>query len=422
MKRILVLIFCVLLVFSLSGCFATEEIISYFLPKEITDEEISLQQQEFINIGYSNSYDEDEIQFVLSVDELKAWENPYEKYSSYILYNSLSDENEKLVYHALEYALVNSYQYTFIDYRIDVNRERIREIAELLSLDTPLLEQNLVCNVFYQVAFYNYEYSEERTVEVLHRSNTISVRNFSHLLWMQKMLAVDIAETIIDDLDPEASEIEKAEEIYRFIAENVTYIPYENEYGHYQGALKPFLYDALVLKETHCDGFTNALALLYAMAGFEQVEKHNVTTMGHTWNFVKIDGSWYNIEGTAGSYIPEGETTMGSGLMFAFPDFMNEDYADLKELYEASESSYYMNPDGFTESCDSDDFFDIILDGFSKHNDEWALVIIDIYNEDSALRELDNLVYTYYESMKYYKLDIAEGKTALLYLRGDLIE
>lgn len=421
MRRMIITLVCLILMLTSSGCSFIGELASSITPTvPLTDEEISLQQQEFINIGYSNSSNEDEIQKILSLDELNAWENPYAKYSSYILYNTLT-EDEKLVYRALEYALVNSYINTFIDYRIDVHEDRIREIAELLSLDTPLLEQNIICSVYNQAAFYDYDYNEERTVKVLHRSNTVYVRNFTRQLWNQKMLAVDIAQDFIDDLNPNATEIERAEEIYRFIAENVTYIPYENEYGHYKGALKPFLYDAFVLKETHCDGFTNALALLYAMAGFEQVEKHNVTTMGHTWNFVKIEGQWYNIEGTAGSYIPEGKTSMGSGLMFAFPDFMHEDYADSQELYENCDTSYYMNPDGFTESCDSDDFFDIILEGFDRHNDEWALVIIDEYNEDDAMRELDNLVYTYYESMKYYKTDIADGKTALLYVRGDLL-
>lgn len=420
MKKLFSKLLCIFFVFTLGGCNFIGSIAKNISPTELTDEEISLEQQEFINIGFSRSANEEEIQLVLSLDELDAWKNPYEKFSCYILYDTLNDD-EKIVYRALEYALINSYIYTYIDYRIDVHQDRMSEIAELLSLDTPLLEQNLVLNVYDQVAFYDYEYSDERIVEVLHRSNTIRVSNFTRELWNQKMLAVDIAETIIDDLDPNATEVERAEEIYRYIAQSVTYIPYENEYGHYKGTLKPFLYDAFVKKETHCDGFTNALALLYAMAGFEQVEKHNVTTMGHTWNFVKIEGQWYNIEGTAGNYIPEGTTTMGSGLMFAFPDFMHEDYADNQELYPECKSSYYMNPDGYTESCDSNDFLDIILEGFDNHNDEWALVIVDEYNEDAALRELDNLVYTYYESMKYIKVDIADKKTALLYVKYDLM-
>ena len=424
MKKLLLSFMCLLLVLTVGGCYledALDVIVSNIIPTEITDEEISLQQQEFINIGFSYAGDEDDIQVVLSVDEVRNWENPYGKYSSYLLYSTLESDDEKLVYKALEYALVHSCRYTFIDHRINVSSERMREIATLLSLDTPLLEQNLVCTVFDQVAFYDYEYSEERTVEVLHRGKTISMRNFTRELWNQKMLAIDIAQTIIDDLDPDATEIERAEEIYRYIAQSVTYIPYENEYGHYKGTLKPFLYDAFVLKETHCDGFTNALALLYSMAGFEQVEKHNVTTMGHTWNFVKIEGQWYNIEGTAGGYIPAADCTMGSGVGFAYPDILNKDYADFQELYPEGTESYYMPVDGFTKSCESDDFFDIILKGFENHNDEWALVVVEKCDKEAAHNKLENLVYTYYEPMSYYTMDITKGRTALLYLKSDLI-
>lgn len=420
MKKALYTFLCLTLFFSLSGCYPLYGLLNTYVPTELTDEEISLQQQEIINIGYSRSEDEDEIQLVLTLDELDAWENPYGIYSCYMLYESLTDD-EKIVYRALEYALVNSYRYTFIDSRIDVSNERILEIAELLSLDTPMLEQNLVCTAFDQVAFYDYEYSETRTVEVLHRSSTVSCRNFTRELWNQKMLAIEIAQDFIDSLDPDATEIDIAQQIYRYIAENVEYIPYENEYGHYKGTLKPFLYDAFVLKKTHCDGFTNALALLYSMAGFEQVEKHNVTTMGHTWNFVKIEDEWYNIEGTANDFIPEDDTTMESGLLFAAPDIYFEDYADSAELYPESTESYFMNPDGYTESCDSDDFFDIILEGFGNHNDEWALVIVDEYNEDSAKRELDNLAYTFYESMKLCHIETANGRYALLYMKAYIL-
>lgn len=417
MKRFFCIAISFILVFALSGCMEMDYVFLNLLPTVITDEEISAQQQENINIGFSNT-SEDDIQCVLSLAEVEAYENPYGEYSSYILFDTLT-EDEKIVYHSLEYALVNSYRYTFIDYRIDVSNTRISEIAELLSLDTPLLEQNLVYSVFDQVAFYDYEYSEERTVSVLHRGTTVSVRNFTRELWNKKMLAVDMAQDFINELDPYASEIEIAEEIYCYIAKNVTYIPYENEYGHYKGTLKPFLYDAFASKETHCDGFTNALALLYAMAGFEQVEKHNVTTMGHTWNFVKIEGEWYNIEGTAGHYIPQYDSTMGPGLMFAFPDIYQEDYADYKELYPECTSSYYMNPDGYTESCDSDDFFDILIDGFEKHNQEWALVIVDEFDEYAARRQLNDLVYTYYETMEYHTILTADGRYATLYSRGD---
>lgn len=421
MKRFLALILSIILLFALAGCSYAQELLLSIYPTEPDDETISLAQQEFINIGYSNSQYEDDIQFIMPLDELKAWENPYKDYSSYILYNTLN-EDEKLVYKALEYALVNSYERTFIDYRIGVNTPTTEKIVKLLSLDTPLLEQNVIFSVYNQVAFYDYEYSDTRTVEVLHRSNCVSVKNFTRQHWNQKVQILDLAQDFVDSLEDDMSEIEKAEAIYRHIAENVTYIPYENEFGHYKGYLENFLFDALVTKETHCDGFTNALALLYEMAGFEQVEKRNTITMQHTWNFVKIEDTWYNIEGTAGGYIPKEDCTMGSGLLFATPDIYFKDYCEFKELYPEAKSSYYMNPDGETESCDSSDFFDILLEGFEKHNDEWAIVIVDEFDKDSAHRQLANIADYYWESMVYYKIDTADDRTLLMYSKQYIME
>ncbi|MBE6794342.1 MAG: hypothetical protein E7532_05310 [Ruminococcaceae bacterium] len=418
MKRIIISIVSFVLIFTLFGCTANSKYEE--TEPTLSDEEISLQQQEIIKIGFSATDDEDVIEKTLSIEELRAWENPYSKYSSYILFDTLT-EDEKLVYHALEYAMVNCYNYTFIDNRIKVSPKRADEIAELLSLDTPLLEQNLSHFAYSQAAFYDYQYSETRTVKVLHRSTTIKIKNFKKDLWDKKMLALKEAEKVIAQMDMTQSEVELAEEIYRYIAEGVTYIPYENEMGYYKGHLMPFLYDALIKKESHCDGFTNALALLYAMAGFEQVEKHNITTLGHTWNFVKIEGQWYNIDGTFQDLIPESSATMGGGVGFAFSDALQSAPDDLQELYPKSTSSYYLKPDGYTESCDSDNFLDILLEGFEKHDGEWALVIVDEYNKEAATDALNDIAYTYYTSMLCVMLEICDNKNAILYFRTDIM-
>ena len=418
MKKTLFAFISFVLIFTLFGC-TTNSNYEETEPT-LSDEEISLQQQEIIKIGFSATDDEDVIEKTLSIEELRAWENPYGKYSSYILFDTLT-EDEKLVYHALEYAMVNCYENTFIDNRISVSVKRAEEIAELLSLDTPFLEQNLSCIAYNQAAFYDYQYSESQTVKVLHRNKTISISNFREELWDKKMLALKEAEKVIARMDMTQPEIELAEEIYRYIAENVTYIPYENELGYYRGHLKPFMYDALVNKESHCDGFANALALLYAMAGFEQVEKQDTKTVGHTWNFVKIDGQWYNIDGTNGSYIPQNSDTMGAGLGFAFADELQIANPDYKTLYPLCTTAYYLNSDGYTESCESDDYLSILLEGFENHNGEWALILVDEYDELSAMHARHSIIdiYDTLISSITYKRDT--DKYATLYFRTDVM-
>jgi len=149
MKKLLLSFISLVIVFALFGCTSPTDTKTQTLPETeaktepsteiyLSDDEISEQQGEFINIGFSSTDDEDVIEKIIPVEELKAWENPYGKYSSYTLYDTLTDD-EKLVYHALEYAMVNSYTRTFIDYRINVSATGAELIADLLSMDTPLL-------------------------------------------------------------------------------------------------------------------------------------------------------------------------------------------------------------------------------------------------------------------------------------------
>ena len=95
MKKTLFAFISFVLIFALFGCTAN----SNYEETEptLSDEEISLQQQEIIKIGFSATDDEDVIEKTLSIEELKAWENPYGKYSSYLLYDTLT-EDEKLIY------------------------------------------------------------------------------------------------------------------------------------------------------------------------------------------------------------------------------------------------------------------------------------------------------------------------------------
>ncbi len=387
-----------------------------------TDEEIIAEQSEILKIGFLNiesKEDENDIEEILTVEELKSWVNPYGKYSSYILYSQLT-EDEKLVYKALEYGLVNSYESIAIDYRINVTRPRMEEIAELLSLDTPLLEQNIYALAGVYTGFYDYEYSEDRTIEILHRANTVYVTNFKSDLWELKLKAIEEAEKIVSSFDKDLTETQLAEEIYRYIAKNVKYTPYENEYGHYKGSLSPFLYDAIVKKESHCDGYANALALLYSVAGFEQVEKHNRTEIGHTWNCVKIDDKWYNIDGTGGDWIIDNTKTMGQGLLYCFSDELQDEYPNHYEIYPDCPESMYISPGAYLSSCNDRHFSDTVYKNFIKNKMEWALIILDKYTKDD-LRTMSNNLYSKLGfSFVLITKRVHNNKTAVLILRKDI--
>lgn len=410
MKRLLACVLSAVMLLLLAGCTIPMQ------PPEPTDDEIIMQQQETVKIGFASDSDNFDHVYILTLPELSAWDNPYSIYNSYYFYDTLNDD-EKIVYRAVEYAMTYCYTQIFIDSRIDVFFGRMEKIVEYLSLDTPLLEQNLTCSAGNAVAYYNYQVNESRTVEVPLRSSYISVRNFSRELWQKKMLALAEAKKVFSTFNTDCTDVELAEQIYQYVALNIEYIPYENEYGHYKGMLKPFLYDAFIHKKTHCDGYANAMALLFALAGIEQIEKSGYTTdSGHTWNCVKLEGKWYNCDGTMGGAIMEQYSTMGSGLGFAFSDHLQHMQPENEKHYPVCDESYYMNPDAHLESCKGQKFINAVNNGFAKHDGEWALMLVDEYDEDimeQQLQEIANQNYTTVNVKIYHLIN----KTALLYYK-----
>ena len=407
--KLCLLIFPLIICIFLSGCMP----LGLMLTTVVTDEEIAAEQEAISKIGFSKSED-NHIDYIMLPSELKAWENPYKEYFSYYFYNRLSDNN-KLIYKALEFALVNQYTLTHIDYRIDSSSDELLTILDYLSLDTPLLEQNLISAATEEANFYNYQYNEERVVEVIHRGSTIYCKNFGYELWSKKLTAIDEARRVYEKIDKNLTDAQLAEELYRYIAGNVEYIPYEDDSGIYEGDLANFLYDAFINKKTHCDGFSNSLALLFEIAGFEQVEKVGYSTeAGHTWNCVKIGDEWYNCDATSGKNFLDELCDNGAGLGFAFSDTL-ESYTPLyKTQYPSCNKSLYLNVDIELPDLDYEGLYDEIRKGFEKHNNEWTLIVIWDYEDEKLQDILNNLAYEYYTDIYCRKFDLYDNSKALL--------
>lgn len=410
MKRIAVILLCCIQLLLITGCFSTEP--------EISDEEIILQQQEILRFGFSS--DHQTLKEILTLDELLAWTNPYASYSSYYFYKMLKTE-EQYIYRALEYAMVHSYEVITLDSKIEILNDRCEALVQCLALDTPLLEQNVftTCGSHYKDT-YDYVVDEDRTVSIPWYTNKLSVSNFKSELWEKKMTALKEAKKVFARFKKHDTEMELAEEIYRYVAKNTEYIPYENENGYYRGHLMPFLHDAFINKKTHCDGFTNAMALLFAMAGFEQVEKEGFATdAGHTWNCVKLDGKWYNCDATAGSWIPKGSTSMGAGPFFAFSDKLIGYEVKWDTQYPKCKKSYYVNPDGTVKDLSGNEFYNTVRKGFAEHK-EWSLVIVQSVDEKKLNHQMQRLANAYFCSVYYHSIRLADGAEGILITKKDV--
>lgn len=425
MKKTVSIILIISLLLCTSGCSLAENIKVNLIDTlksrgiiPLSDEEIIEMAKETVKFGFSSAMDEDIIEFTLTKDDLENWENPYGEYAAYYFRDKLEDD-DKLVYKALEYAMVNSYKRTYVDTRIDVSMKTLDLIPAYLSYDTPFFEQNRDCFTYTKVGFYDYKYSEERTVPVAMYSKVLSVDNFEENLWNKKMEALEKAKEIIKTFDTTKSEAELAEEIYRYVALNTEYEKYINENGYNTVDGQSFLYDAIVEKKSQCDGFTNALSLLFNLAGFESIEKE---CPGHTYNCVKIGDKWYNCDATASSAIPSQSKTMHSGVYFAFCDTLQDQHPTYGDQYPKCEESLYMNPDAILKDYSEEDLDEAIRKGFENHNDEWALVVVDIYDENMTQRVMQNAANQLHTTIVAYKIRAIEGNFALIFSESSLWE
>jgi hypothetical protein len=226
----------------------------------------------------------------VSVYKVKNYKSVYSQYNTYTHYSQLN-QNEQMVYRAFEYALDNSFPYILIE---DIYLEELtyspKDILYLLSLDSPLVEQNLLnaTDTFVSSAKAPFnKFFEEK------KGTAIYISNFTSDKLAKKEKAISKAKEIIDTIpDSFATEEKKLEYIYMNLGDRLRYELYQDDDE------KNYLYDALCMETSQCDGFANAFSLLCNMANIPCIEKISVPQreMGHTWNAFKLGDDWYNAD------------------------------------------------------------------------------------------------------------------------------
>lgn len=228
----------------------------------------------------------------LELSLVEQYRSEYDVYNSHVYYDLLS-EPEQTVYHVYEYALDNGYVDMCIDSRlIDECERSALQILIYFSLDSPLVEQSI---------YYRYGDSE-LLVGNLNKIRVpvfrIGVPSMSSEMLDLKKQAIEKADEIISGIPADCVGFERIRYIFDYLVDNIDYTDYSGSESKYES----YLYDALCAGSTDCDGYANAFALLAGKCGFECFEKcylpDDSTKPGHTWNTVKIDGTWYNADAT----------------------------------------------------------------------------------------------------------------------------
>lgn len=350
---------------------------------------------------------------LLTEEDLLERNSRYTAYRSSVLYDSLSD-NGKLVYRAMEYAMEESLPFICVDRRLVAGGKELEDILRCLSLDSPLLEQNLryasqEFSVNYPLSVWNF-----RPIRATFEGYYIKVSNFEDNLWDKKQEALDAAEALVDALPDGMSAEEASEVLFRRIALGAEYFDYPRGGNH----VESYLHDALLKGKANCDGYTNALALVYRLAGIECVEKtYNGDTekgeSGHTWLSFRLDGKWYNADATGRATIPETVTAMKGGLYYGYADILQGYVPLFAERYPPCEDGLAIKVDAHVATTDDPSLTQIFISGLRKNDTLWTLVVTDSMTKKQVQAHVQATANVLKCNITTRYVELAEGRTAI---------
>lgn len=404
-KRLLALLLCLSMLCLTVGCEIYIPIVSDLLRMEAEKEETIPK----IAFGRKEITDEEE-ELILSEEELLGKELSGDDYRASLHYDRLTSEKQ-LIYRALEFALENGYTYIYVDEKIASNSDMLSEILKKFALDSPLLEQNLS----YQMGEFTTYYDVGASTAEL-SGYYLKVDNFEEKYWEKKLVAIEAAERLISSMPKNLSDIEKAEYLHRKLLDNTQYYDYTDK----SDEVNNYLYDAFITGRTHCDGSANAYGLLLNLAGIKCVEKQHTgeNTVGHTWNFVFLEGEWYNIDATAVEDRDSIDYEYRVRKLFGFSDELQQYIPDYQAAYPEAKSNIGLTLNDRLPNIETKDFISKVKKAYKDNKEKYACFLLYYYDENAANKamkklanELDSSVYwILYEG----KDEVTKGRAVLV--------
>ena len=215
--------------------------------------------------------------------ELLEYETKYPDCNGTWFRDQLSGE-DLIIYNSYLYALENRF-IGFTLYVEDSDKD-FSYIRELVSLDSPFLEQN----------YTHYEHVWKLPINYIGKQISVRMEQFTDSRWEMKMDALAKCKQIVQSIPAEyQTQQAKMEYLYDYVCDNVKYVTYESM------ADESYFYDAVCKGETLCDGYSNMLSILFRMIGVECCEvmgEYEEGQSGHTCVVAKLDGVFYNFDPT----------------------------------------------------------------------------------------------------------------------------
>ena len=355
----------------------------------------------------------------VTFDELENYQSVYKQYNQYQYYENLN-ESEKIIYKAFEFALDNSLPVVFIDKKILADSKYSNsDIFNFLTLDSAIAEQN---NVFQETTNFPVHFDGETRLGTpivsLINGNIFNINIFDNKTLKSKEAAIKKAKDIVSALPTGLDDLSKAKMLFTYLHENVEYIDYSEK--------QEYLYDTLVVGKSNCDGFANAYSLLCKLAGipcFEKMysipddnqnnilpnipqvnkdttDKNNENNTeepedaGHTWNAIKIDGKWYNVDATNSDFYFEAADGEKFFLFFGFKDSDGIYKHDYEKITPECNDSLLI-PDCTLKSFNDNDAVSKMRKAWYENDEEYIIVYCENADGyDDTMQELANSIRT----------------------------
>lgn len=168
---------------------------------------------------------------------------------------------------------------------------------------------------------------------------------------LYKKIAIIMSECIEEGM----SDFEKEVALHDYL---VTHCRYSSNVEQPAGSDIYRAYGALVNEDAVCNGYAEALQVLFACAGIEsQFVIGTADGIEHAWNLVKIDGVWYHLDATWNDPVPD----MGA---FAVHSYFNvpDDVLDDTHVWEREDY-----PEAFSMKCNYYSYNNVYFRDFNEY-------------------------------------------------------
>ncbi len=324
-KYLLILSFCLLFFVGLCGCTSLLQDPSADIPPQsLSAPSIKLPSssgERVLYVAFGKQPLLTDLDY-RSIAEFEDYQSPSSHFGYPIYFEGLSPE-ERRVYSAILYAYDQDLQTILLDDRIFSECAlTFTEIFQAVSLDTPLIAQN--------ISLQSTNLSLSLPGGGTTTATAYTVKEFSSEQKEKKEQAIKKAEDILSLTSHMENDLEKAAFFYRYLGEHTVYTTEKEGEPCY-------LYDALLKGETLCDGFAGAFSLLCNMADIPCFEKayfpKESDKVGHTWNCLQIDGRFTNVDATVSDEVKKNNPRL---KCFGYGDELQEYTPAFLELLPAA--------------------------------------------------------------------------------------